>query len=157
MLPLVCKIVTEILSVILKCIGEMAWHDAQRFILPAMYSISVSYESACWWLGLTTLPMIAPIDLGYKDYGKKDSVARALWLFVICIVAGLGPFLHNNLSFDLWFIHLNRWCIYISYITIAGFIGTLTRNINNKIEAPVTGLWICFLIWFIHPIINIAK
>lgn len=135
------KLAIEAFSAILKCIGETVWHNAQRYILPAIYSIGVSYESSCWWLGLTTLPVIIPIDLGYKDYGNKDSVARALWLFVICIVAGIGPSITNHLS----------WMVYFPYCVVAGFVGTLTRNINNLIEAPITGIWISFPIWFIHP------
>lgn len=134
------KIMVEILSIILKTIGETVWHDAQRFILPIIYSGAVSYDSSCWWLGLTTLPMIVPIDLGYKDYGKIDSVARALWLFVICIVAGMIPAITGHLS----------WLVYVPYCIVGGFIGTLTRNINNKLEAPIVGFWISFPIWFIH-------
>lgn len=137
---IIIKLLIELLCIILKVIGEKWWHNAQRFILPIIYSIGVSYFSHCWWLGFTTLPMIAAIDLGYKFYGNKDSVARALWLFVICVVAGLAPTILGHIS----------WFIFIPYIIVSGFIGTLTRNLNNWIEAPICGLWIGFLIWFIH-------
>lgn len=137
---LLVKIIVEILCAICKVIGEKWQHNFQRFILPVIYSVGVSYVSSTWWLGLTTLPMIGAICLGYKDYGKDDAVARALWLFVICVIAGLVPTITGHLS----------WFIYIPYIIIAGFIGTLTRNINNWIEAPICGLWIGFPIWFLH-------
>lgn len=128
------------LCIILKIIGELWWHNAQRFILPIIYSIAVSYISHCWWLGFTTLPMIVMISFGYKRYGRTDSVARAWWLFMICIVSGLGPLICGHLS----------WFFYVPYFVLAGFIGTLTRNINNLIEAPLCGLWIGLPILFIH-------
>lgn len=124
----------------LKLIGELWWHNTQRYMLPLIYSISVSYVSHCWWLGLTTLPMIGALVLGYKTYGSKDSVARALWLFVICVISGLGAFIFGHLA----------WYVFFPYIVIAGFVGTLTRNINNFIGAPINGLWIALPIFFIH-------
>lgn len=134
------QIAVEILCAILKTIGEKINHNFQRFVLPIVYSIGVSFVSHCWWLGLTTITMVGALCLGYKDYGSKDSVARALWLFVICTLAGLGPTVTGHLA----------WFIYLPYIIVAGFIGTLTRNINNSIGAPLNGLWIGFPIWFIH-------
>lgn len=134
------KIIVEVLCATLKLIGEKWWHNAQRFILPIIYSIGVSLISNCLWLGLTTVPMIGALCLGYKDYGKNDAIARALWLFVICVIAGLVPAILGHLS----------WFIYIPYIIAAGFIGTLTRNINNSLGAPINGFWIGFPIWFIH-------
>lgn len=134
------KIGVIIICAVLKFLGETFQHNFQRFVLPVVYAISVSYISHVWWLGLTVLPMIGPICLGYKDYGNKDSVARALWLFVICVVASLGPFLTHHLA----------WYVFFPYIVTAGFVGTLTRNINNWIGAPINGLWISFPIIFIH-------
>lgn len=140
MLIIILKTLITLSAAALKLIGEKVWHNAQRYILPVMYSAFVSFASSCWWLGLTTLIMILPIDIGYDTYGSKDSVARALWLFVICVVAGLGP---------LWAGHL-AWFVYVPYCIVAGFIGTLTRNINNWIEAPICGAWIVLPIWFIY-------
>jgi uncharacterized membrane protein YhaH (DUF805 family) len=34
--------------------------------------------------------MIAPLCMGYKDYGKSDGFDRAVWLLLICLVEGLG-------------------------------------------------------------------
>ena len=131
---------TVVLGALLKWIGEKWWHNAQRYILPVIYSLAVSFVSHTWWLGLTTLPMIGALVLGYKDYGKNDAVARALWLFVICVLAGFGPCVTGH----LW------WFVYVPYCIMAGFIGTLVRNINNNIGAPINGLWIVLPILFIR-------
>lgn len=139
-MPFVIKLAVDLGCAILKLLGETVNHSFQRFCLPIIYSMAVSVDSHCLWLGLTTLPMIGAIVLGYKDYGSKDSVARALWLFVICVVASVGPFLTHHLA----------WYVFFPYIASAGFVGTLTRNINNFIGAPINGLWIGLPIWFIH-------
>lgn len=138
------RIGISVLSCVLKLIGELWWHNAQRYILPLLYSIGVSYLAHCWWLGLTTLPMIAPLDLGYKRYGQNDRVARALWLFVITVTAGLVP---TILGYESW------WA-YVPICVVSGFIGTGVRNINNIIGAPLNGLTISFHIWFIHNLIK---
>lgn len=133
------KIIVTVLGALLKFEAETVWHNAQRFILPIIYSVAVSYLSNNWWLGLTTLPMMVPFSFGYKRYGSKDSVARALWLFVICVVTGLGPTIFGYMP--IW--------VYGIYIVVAGFVGTLTRNIDNRIEAPVCGAWVMVPIWWI--------
>jgi len=84
--------------------------------------------------------MIGALVMGYQDYGKNDMTARALWLFVICVITGLGPAITGHLT--LWF--------YIPYLVCSGWIGLLVRNINNLIGAPINGLTIIAPIWFIH-------
>ena len=132
--------------VVLKLIGELWWHNAQRYILPVIFSAAMSYLSGLWWLGFTTLPMIGALVLGYKDYGKNDAVARALWLFVICVVASLGPTILGYIS----------WFFFVPYIIASGFVGTTTRNINNLIGAPLNGLTIGLPILFVHHITKIV-
>ena len=134
------KIAVIIMCAGLKLWGELAWHDAQRFILPIVYSAYVSYGSGCWWLGITTLPMIAPIDLAYKDYGKSNGFDRGMWLFAICVMAGLGPTILGHLSL-FWFI---PFCL------LSGVIGATLRNVDDLIEAPIDGAYIVALCWFIH-------
>ena len=117
--------------VVLKLIGELWWHNAQRYILPVIFSAA---------------PMIGALVLGYKDYGKNDAVARALWLFVICVVASLGPTILGYIS----------WFFFVPYIIASGFVGTTTRNINNLIGAPLNGLTIGLPILFVHHITKIV-
>lgn len=138
--PWLVKISVIVTCMALKLIGELWQHNAQRFVLPIIYSLAVSVQSHCLWLGLTTFPMIGALLMGYKVYGSNSAVDRALWLFVICVIAGLGPTVTGHLD----------WWVYLPYIITAGFVGTLTRNINNLIGAPINGLWISLPILFIH-------
>lgn len=124
----------------LKFVGEIFWHDAQRFIMPVVIAIAVSILTIVWWLGLCVLPMIGPITLGYKDYGSSNGFARGCWLFVICLVGGLGCVIFNHLSIFL----------YIPWVVLAGVWGATTRNLPNFFIAPITGLIISAFIWFIY-------
>ncbi len=137
---IIIKLVTEAVGAICKLVGELWWHNAQRFILPPFYAVAVSIESGCWWLGLTVLPMIGFLVLGYKDFGSSNGFDRGVWLFLISAAAGLGPALHHNES----------WLAYVPLAILAGIWGGVTRNWLNLVIAPISGLLIVAHIWFIH-------
>lgn len=129
----------------LKLVGELWWHNAQRYILPVLLGLSISYFSHVWWLGFTTLPMIGILVLGYGDksplkHGLGDASARGMWLFLVTVMAGLGPFLTHHLA----------WYFYIPYCLIAGILGATLRNIWNVIGSLICGAWIGFIIFWIH-------
>lgn len=138
-MELTVKLAIISLCMALKLIGELWWHNAQRYIMPIIITAGIFYITHSWW-SFTSLSMIGALVMGYKTYGSKDSVARALWLFVICVVAWLGQVITGHLT----------WFIYVPYIIGAGWAGTLTRNINNLIGAPINGFWIGLPILFIH-------
>ena len=119
-----------------KLVGELWWHNAQRFIMPVVLGAGVSLVSHCWWLGLTVLPCIAPLCLGYKTYGKSDGFDRAVWLMLVAAAAGLGSAVSGHLS---WFLYL-PWCV------IAAVWGGVTRMWLNLIIAPISGLIIGSLV-----------
>jgi len=127
------------MGAVCKLIGELWWHNAQRFIMPVFYSVAVSLDSHCWWLGLTTLPMIAPLCLGYKTFGPSDGFDRGMWLFLITLTAGLGPtiFHHENIF------------AYVVICILSGVWGATTRALNNIIISPVSGIIILSHILFI--------
>ena len=137
---LIVKVSIEIIGAVCKLIGELCWHNAQRFIMPLCYAIAVSIVGHCWYLGLTVLPMIWPIDLGYKTYGPSDGFDRGMWLFMIGLAAGLGPALTHHLS----------WFIFVPFCIICGVWGATTRALWNVIIAPISGALLMVLIWFIH-------
>ena len=137
---LVIKLAIEAIGAMCKLISELWWHNAQRFIMPVCYAISISIVSHTWWLGLTVLPMIGTLCLGYKDFGTSDGFNRGMWLFLIGITAGLGPVLTHHLS----------WFVFVPYCVICGIWGAITRGLWNVIIAPISGLLLMAMIWFIH-------
>ena len=137
---LVIKLATEAIGAVCKLVGELWWHNAQRFIMPVFYSGAVSWDSHCWWLGLTTLPMIAPLCLGYKTFGPSDGFDRGMWLFLIAVSTGLGPTL----------THHESWFAFVPICIVAGIWGATTRALLNIVIAPISGIIILSHIWFIH-------
>ena len=137
---LIVKISIEVIGAICKLIGELAWHNAQRFIMPICYAIAVSIVSHTWYLGFLVLPMIGPLCLGYKDFGSSDGFGRGMWLFLIGLTAGLGPVLTHHLS----------WFVFVPFCVICGVWGATTRALWNVLIAPISGLLIVSMIWFIH-------
>lgn len=134
------KLIVLVLCGALKLIGELWWHNAQRWILPAVLGIGVSVISQTWWLGILVYPCSALIDLGYKDYGPSNGFDRGCWLFSILVVAGFAC---------VWAQHLSMF-FYVPWCVFGGIWGATTRNLWNFIIAPLTGFLIASMIFFVH-------
>lgn len=128
-----------------KLIGELWWHNAQRFIMPLILAADIFYSTHVWYLGLSTLLVIADITQGYgpKSWMYKllgDAGARGMWLFLAAFLIGIGPFLTHHLS----------WFIYIPYCILAGILGATTRNLWNVIIAPIAGAWLGLIVFIVR-------
>lgn len=133
------KVFILIFCAVMKLIGELWWHNSQRFIMPFVYSIAVSIVSGVWWLGFTTIPSIGPITLGYKDYGPSDGFDRGCWLFMIALCMSIGPALTGHLS----------WFALVPYCVLCGIWGGVARRWWNIIIAPISGALLGSIIFFI--------
>ena len=137
---LAIKLLVISLCAVLKLIGEVWYHNAQRFIMPVILLIGVSIITHIWWAGFLVLPMIAPLCMGYSTYGKSDGFDRAVWLMLIVLAEGLG----------LAILHYLSWFIYAPWVILAAVWGGVTRMWWNVIIAPISGLIIGALILLIH-------
>jgi len=140
-LLLIVKLIVLSSCAVCKLLGETMQHNFQRFIMPIILAIGICIVLHSFWLGFLVLPMIAPICLGYQDYGKQsDGFDRAMWLGMILITEGIGLVLMHHVS---WFIYV-PWCV-------LGFIwGGVTRSWWNVIIAPISGLIIGSIIFMVH-------
>ena len=123
-----------------KLIGETIQHNFQRFIMPVILAVGICIVLHSLWLGFLVLPMIAPLCMGYKDYGPSDGFARAFWLLLICVAAGLGLALTGHLS----------WWLYVPYCILGAVWGGVTRSWLNLIIAPFSGALIGSIIFLVH-------
>ncbi len=139
-LLLIVKLITLASCAGCKLIGEIKNHNFQRFIMPVILMLGIDIVLHSFWLGALCLPMIAPLCLGYSTYGKSDGFDRAVWLMLICLVAGLGLAILNHLS----------WFIYVPWVILSASWGGVTRMLWNVIIAPISGLIIGALILFVH-------
>lgn len=137
---LILEIVVVLLCGVCKLIGELWWHNAQRYIMPVMLGVTASIVSHVWWLGFCMLPMIGPLVVGYSVYGKSDGFDRGMWLFSICFVAGLGLVISQHVV----------WYFYIPYCILAGIWGGVSRRWWNVVIAPISGMLIGSIILFVR-------
>ena len=133
------KISIILTCMICKALGEIVNHNFQRFVMPIILAVGICLVLHSWWLGLLVLPMIAPLCMGYKTYGKSDGFDRAVWLLLICVVAGLG----------LCLLHHLAWYFYVPYCILGAVWGGVTRMWWNVLVAPVSGLLIGSLIFLV--------
>jgi hypothetical protein len=123
-----------------KLIGELFYHNAQRFIMPIILAIGICIVLHSFYLGFLVLPMIAPLCMGYNDYGPSDGFDRAVWLLLICVAAGIGLALTGHLS----------WWLYVPWCILGAVWGGVTRMWWNVIIAPISGAYIGLLIFLVH-------
>lgn len=134
------EIVVLISCAICKLIGELWWHNAQRFIIPTIIAIGICVVLHSYWLGLLALPMIAPLCFGYKTYGNSDGFNRAVWLMMIVLFEGLLLSIFHHLS----------WFLYVPWVILSAVWGGVTRMYWNVIIAPLTGIIIGSIILFVR-------
>ncbi len=134
-----------ILCAVLFFVGGKWWHDARRFILPPILGLGISIVSHTWWLGLTTLPLIGILCLGYGPNSPLfkilgDAGARGMYMFLSAWVIGLGPVLTGHL--ELYY--------YAPYIIIAGILGATLRNLNEIIGDLLFGAYLSAIILLVR-------
>ena len=138
--PLLIKLVVISLCAVCKLIGELWWHNAQRFIMPIILMAGIDLVLHSWWLGALCLPMIGALCLGYKTFGPSDGFNRAVWLLLICVTAGLGLTLDHHIA----------WYLYAPYCIIGAVWGGITRLWWNVIIAPISGAIIGSIIFLVR-------
>ncbi len=125
-------------------IGGKWQHNFRRYIMPVILGIGISLASHIWWLGLTTLPVIGILVMGYGPKSilykyLSDAGARGMYMFLAAWAIGLGPVLTGHLV--LYF--------YAPYIIIAGILGATLRNLNEIIGDLLFGSFLSSIIIFI--------
>jgi len=147
MLSLLIKVLISLSCAFCKWLGERFWHDAERFIIPPILVFGIYYQTHIWWLGLPSLLMVADLVEGYgvKSWLKKllgDAGAQGMWMFMACFLAGIACQVTGHLP---W-----HWGFFLGWCVLAGVMGATLRGENNNWVAPLKGIWMSLLIWFIH-------
>ena len=146
-MSLLINLLISISCALCKWIGERFWHDAERFIIPPILVFGIWYHTHIWWLGLPSLLMIGDLVEGYgvNSWMRKllgDSGAQGMWMFGACFLAGIIPQCTGRLP---W-----HWGFFMGWCVLAGVIGATLRGEDNNWVAPLKGIWMSMLIWFIH-------
>lgn len=107
--------------------------------MPTILCIAISVLAHVWWLGLTVLPVIATLCLGYKNFGSGN-FSRGLWLFVQCILIGAGLMLTGHLS----------WYLYLLYCLIGGILGGSLVSLWQPLGDFIEGFCLGSILFLIH-------
>lgn len=125
--------------------GGYSWHNARRFIMPLVISLTVSLATHTWWVGLPCLLAIAPLCTGYgeKSFFWKyfnDAWGRFLWASIV------------SLSFCLGLIVTNHLALYIALIYIIGngILQMTLRKYNQLLTDALFGVSFCSFILFLR-------
>lgn len=122
--------------------GGYAQHNFRRFYMPPLIALGLSLTSHIWWVGITSLPLIGVMTIGYGEKSilykyLTDEVARAVWMSLAAIIIGLGAFLTGHLA----------WYFYFPYILWAGFLGATLRNLNQILGDLIFGAYLSSIIF----------
>lgn len=136
---IILEIIADIVAGVLDSLGGFHWLFARRYIMPFILGVCISIISHTWWLGLTILPVMGTLCLGYKNFGTGN-FSRAMWLFVQAVVIGLGVTITGHL----------HWYFYVPYIIGAGVLGGVYKNWKQQIGDLVTGCWLGIIVFFVR-------
>ncbi len=117
--------------------GGYSWHNARRFIMPCVIALGISLASGVWWLGLTSLPVMGTLCLGY--FGGKFW-GRGLWLALQAAVLGLGPLVLGHLA----------WWLYAPYLVGALLLAGFLYNLEQIVGDLIFGAWLGAVILAVH-------
>ena len=145
MLIIIINCIISILCAACKWIAENKWHNAQRFIMPLILAFGISYNSHIWWLGVFSLLNIVDIVEGYgvNSWMRKllgDAGAQGMWMVGAGFLTGIICCFLGHLPW-LFFI---LWCI------VCGIIGATLRGENNNWVAPLKGVLLSLIVWFVY-------
>lgn len=107
----------------LNALGGYHWLFCRRYIMPFVLAIGFFIVTQNVWVGLTVLPVIGTLCLGYFGNGFWG---RGSWLALQAFVIGLGAFVTGHLV----------WFLYAPNVLLALLAGGFLYNIS-QIEGDV--------------------
>lgn len=142
---IIIKLFTVFICSGLNIIGGYSWHNTRRFIMPTIIAIAVSIILHSWWIGLTCLPAIAILCMGYGEKSFlehifNDAWGRFVWMVLVSTSFCLGLILLH---------HLNVF-IALGYIIGNGILGITLRKYNQILTDAIFGVGFSSFIFFIY-------
>ncbi len=113
--------------------------------MPAVIGVSISIVTHVWWLGLTVLPSMGTLSIGYGEKSIlhkyfSDFWVRFVWMALSAITIGLGCFIFGHLA----------WYLYILYILVLSIVCAILRNLNEVIGDLLFGSLIGSIVFLVR-------
>lgn len=138
------KIVVAGICATLFWFGGYAWHNARRFIMPALLAISLFYISHTPF-AFGSLLAIASLCLGYGDKSPLRHIfgngwGRGVWGLLSAIGFSLSLFVTGHI-FLLFFL---------SYLILNFTLENALKNIPQWLGDPIIGLGFSCIVFLVH-------
>ena len=125
---MILKIIIDLVCGALNAGGGYHWLWMRRYVMPIVIGIWVSYFTHTWWIGVTVLPVIGTLCLGYF----KGWEGRGGWLAMQAFVIGLGCLVTGHLA----------WYFFVPYVIGAFILGSTLYNLQQIIGDIIFGCWL---------------
>lgn len=139
--------------------GGFSWHNARRFILPVLLTVSSLVLSHWdWW----TLTMLSSIGIFVLGYGEKSDVhhifgdgwGRSVWGVLAAICLSLALFLTHHLALQIGSLILGwkLWsCIFLGiYLALNFTLENALKKIPQSIGDPIIGFGFSCIIFLVR-------
>lgn len=138
------KILVLILTSSLFWYGGFKWHDARRFIMPVILSLSCVWFVHSWW-ALTMLSSIGFLTLGYGVKSPLrhcfgDGWGRGIWGLLAALGFSLGLFLTHHIS----------WFFFVPYLALNFTLENALKKVNQLIGDPIIGTGFGLIVFLVH-------
>lgn len=134
---LILKLLSDLVCGGLNALGGWRILWMRRYLMPVVIAVTLSIVSHTWWLGLTILPVMGTLCLGYFGSGF---FGRGLWLLLQASVIGIGATLSAHLPVFYYFL----------YILGAGILGGTLYNLEQFIADFIFGCWLGTVVFLVH-------
>src|SRR5258708_5327441 len=105
------KILIDLICGSLSSWGGYSWHNARRFFMPILLALTFGFVTHIWWIGISVLPVIGTLCLGYFFRGNQGLqwLGRGLWLALQALVLAFVTCITGHLA----------WFFYVPYVLVA--------------------------------------
>lgn len=140
------KIIIMSICASLFWLGGAYWHNARRFIMPFLLTVSALFFCHWEWWNISMISSIGILCLGYGDNSWLRKVfgngwGRGIWGLLVAICLSFPLLLTHNLS--IWFL--------VPYLALNFTLENALKNIPQFIGDPIIGLGFSCIILLIHP------
>lgn len=137
------------LTIVLICAGlfsygGFSWHNARRFLMPLILTITCSMAVHAFW-GLTMLLSIVFLCIGYGDKSAFRHIfgngwGRGVWGFLVALALSLGLFLTGHIA----------WYFFAGYLALNFTLENALKNINQVVGDLIIGAGFASIIFLIY-------
>lgn len=125
--------------------GGYAWHNARRFIMPAILCCTMLFASRwCLW-AISSLSCMGVFCLGYGDKSPLrrifgNGLGRGVWGFLAALTLSIWAVCTGHLA----------WYIFLPYLALNFTLENALKDIPQVIGDPIIGASLASIVFIVH-------